>query len=346
MRFSKLINVVKLHTGGEVNNVAVSGFGAIPGDSVFDKQRWLEANRDDLRKLLLFEPRGAVTHCVNFVVPSNHPEADMGYIIAESIEYPAMSGSNTICTATALLETGILPMEEPITEVVLEAPAGLIRLRCSCSNGKVTGVELTNQPAFVHHLGVPVEIDGIGTVEVDIAWGGMAYVIAEAELFGFDLVPSEGRAICDMGEVLKRAVIEQHGDVTHPLNPDFPGITQAEFAGPLARSASGALTSKNAVVVSPGRLDRSPCGTGTSARLAVLHARGLIEVGEVFEHRSVIDSVFTSRIESTTSVGDCDAVVPVIAGQAWITELSQVGLDPSDPFPAGFTVSDTWITEL
>lgn len=346
MKSSKLINVVKVHTGGEVNNVATGGFGPIPGDTVFDKQQWLESNRDDLRKLLLFEPRGAVTHCVNFVVPSNHPEADMGYIIAESIEYPAMSGSNTICTATALLETGILPMVEPVTELVLEAPAGPIRLRCACADGKVTSVEFTNQPAFVYRLDVPVEVQGYGTVEVDVAWGGMAYVIAKAEDFGFGLEPSEARGICDMGELVKRAVLDQHGDVVHPVNPGFPGITQAEFVGPLERDSAGLLSSKNAVVVSPGRLDRSPCGTGTSARLATMHARGLIDPGEAFEHRSVIDSVFTSRIESLTKVGGYDAVVPSVAGQAWVTELSQVLLDPSDPYPEGFTVADTWVDQL
>ena len=345
MRFSKVINVVKCHTGGEVNNVVTGGLGNVPGDTVFEKKEWFASHLDDLRKLLLFEPRGAVTHCVNFVVPSNNPEADLGYIIAESTEYPAMSGSNTICTATALLETGILTMTEPVTEIVLEAPAGLIRLRCECKDGKVTSVTFTNQPAFAYQLDVPVEVEGHGTVISDIAWGGMTYAITDAHALGFGLEPSEARDICEFGERLKAAAAEQV-KVTHPENAAFAGVTQTEFTGPLTRTPEGVLTSRNAVVVSPGRLDRSPCGTGTSARLSTMYKRGQIRVGEPFEHRSIIDSVFTGRIEDTVRVGPYDAVVPSVSGQAWITELSQVGLDPSDPYPRGFTLSDTWIEQL
>jgi proline racemase len=343
MRWSRVLNVVGCHTGGEVNKVLTGGFGDVPGETMFDKMKYIEANRDDVRKLLLFEPRGAVTHCVNIVLPSNHPEADMGYVIAESTEYPAMSGSNTICTATVLLETGMVPMTEPVTELVLEAPAGLIRLKCTCENGKVTGVTFTNQPAFVYHLDATIEVEGFGSVTVDVAWGGMAYVLADAGKLGFALTPDEGRELCEVGQKLKKAGAEQLQAV-HPMHPEFAGITQTELTGPLSRGHDGVLTSRNAVVVSPGRLDRSPCGTGTSARLAVLHARGQIEVGEEFVHESVIGSVFGSRIESTTTVGVVPAVTPSVTGQAWITDLSQVGLDPTDPFPTGYTLTDTWMS--
>lgn len=341
MRWNRVLNVVECHAGGEVNKVLTGGFGDVPGQTVFDKMRFIEKNRDDVRQLLLNEPRGGVTHCVNIVVPSNNPEAAMGYVIAESKEYPAMSGSNTICTATVLLETGMVPMTEPVTELVLEAPAGLIKLRCTCENGKVTGVTFTNQPAFVYHLDAKIEVEGLGTVSVDVAWGGMAYVIADAEALGFKLTPDEGRELCEIGQKLKLAGAEQLSAV-HPVHPEFPGITQAEIAGPLRREA-GVLTSKNAVVVHPGRLDRSPCGTGTSARLAVLHAKGQIDVGKEFRHESVIGSVWPSRIEGLTDVGGVPAVIPSVTGQAWITELSQVGVDPSDPFPVGYTLADTWM---
>lgn len=345
MKFSKVLNVVKCHTGGEVNNVVTGGLGHIPGNSVFEKMQYLATERDDLRKLLLFEPRGGVAHCVNFVVPASNPEADMGFIIAESTEYPAMSGSNTICTATVLLETGIVPMTEPETILTLEAPAGLIRLKCVCEQGKVVSVEFINQPAFAYQLDVPVELEGFGTVSTDIAWGGMTYALADAGKLGFALDPSEARELCEVGQKLKDAAAEQVS-VTHPENPEFAGVTQTEFTGPLTRTDSGVLTAKNAVIVSPGRLDRSPCGTGTSARLATMYARGQIGVGETFVHRSIIDSVFTSRITETTLVGQYEAVVPAVAGQAWITELSQVGLEPTDPFPTGFTLADTWIKQL
>ncbi|MBP5910550.1 hypothetical protein F3K40_41910 [Streptomyces sp. LBUM 1478] len=344
MHWSKVLNVVECHAAGEIGKVVTGGVGDVPGETMFDKKRYLEEHLDDIRKLLLFEPRGGVVHSANIVLPSNHPEAQLGYVIAESTEYPAMSGSNTICTATVLLETGMLPMREPYTDVVLESPAGLIRLRCACKDGKVTGVRFTNQPAFVYHLDAKVEVPGLGTLTVDVAWGGMAYVIADAPSLGFGLTPDEGRDLCVTGQKIKEAAAEQLPAV-HPEHPEYAGITQTEFAGPL-RHEDDVLTSRNAVVVSPGRLDRSPCGTGTSARLAVMHRRGQIRAGETFVHESVIGTRFSSRIEELTRVGDVPAVVPSVTGQAWITELCQVGYDPSDPFPAGYTLSDTWLTTL
>lgn len=340
MRWSRMVNVVKCHVGGEVNNVVTGGIGDVPGATVFDKMKFFRDHDDDLRKLLLHEPRGAVTHCVNYIVPSSDPQAQLGYVIAEATEYPVMSGSNTICVTTALLETGMIRMVEPVTDIVLEAPAGLIRIRCQCRDGRVTSVEFENQPAFVYRLNVPLELEGHPTLSVDVAWGGMAYVLASAEELGLRLTPDEARDLCDIGERVKVAAAEQI-PVVHPENTEFAGITQTEFVGPLRRS-DGALTSRNAVVVSPGRLDRSPCGTGTSARLAVLNAKGLIRVGERFIHESVIGSRFDSRIDRMAAVGSYDAVIPRISGQAFITEISQVGLDPADPFPTGYTLSDTW----
>lgn len=344
MRWSKVLNVVECHAGGEIGKVVTGGIGDVPGETMFDKKIYLEQHLDDIRKLLLFEPRGGVAHSANFILPSRHPEALLGYVIAESTEYPAMSGSNTICAATVLLETGMVPMSEPVTELVLEAPAGLIRLRCECQDGKVTGVRFTNQPAFAYHLNAKIEVQGLGTVTVDVAWGGMAYAIVSAQSLGFSLTPDEGRDLCVLGQQIKHAAAEQLTAV-HPENPSFPGITQTEFAGPVRRE-DGILTSRNAVVVSPGRLDRSPCGTGTSARLAVMHARGQISVGERFVHESVIGSRFLSSVDEVTNVGPYQAVVPSVTGQAWITELCQVGYDPGDPFPTGYTLSDTWLSAL
>ncbi|ORA33670.1 proline racemase family protein [Mycobacterium aquaticum] len=340
MRWSRMVNVVKCHVGGEINNVVTGGIGDVPGATVFEKMKFFRDHDDDLRKLLLHEPRGAVTHCVNYVVPATDPEAQLGYVIAESTEYPAMSGSNTICVTTALLETGMIRMTEPVTDVVLEAPAGLIRIRCTCQDGKVTSVEFENQPAFAYRLAAPLELEGYPTLSVDVAWGGMAYVLASAQELGLQLTPDEARDLCELGQRVKTAAAEQI-PVTHPENPEFAGITQTEFVGPLDR-ADGVLTSRNAVVVSPGRLDRSPCGTGTSARLAVLKAQGLIDVGEPFIHESVIGSKFGARIDRMSTVGPYEAVVPRISGQAYITEISQVGLDPADPFPTGYKLSDTW----
>jgi proline racemase len=341
MRWSKVLNVVNCHAEGEVGNVVTGGVFDIPGATMFEKMMYLEESRDNLRKLCLFEPRGSANQSVNFILPATDPRAQMGYVIAESTEYPAMSGSNTMCVATVLLETGILPMTEPVTELVLEAPAGLIKVRCECSQGKVTKVEFTNQPAFANHLNKVVEVEGLGSITVDVGYGGMTYVLVDAQSLGFSITPDEARDLCELGQTIKTAAAEQLPS-PHPLNPLIKGITQTEFVLPLRRE-NGVLTSRNTVIVSPGRCDRSPCGTGTSARLAVMHAKGQIGVGEKFIHESIIGSVFESRIESVTQLGSYPAVVPVVSGQAWISAISQVGVDPSDRFQTGFTLSDTWL---
>ena len=342
MRFSNLLTVVGAHAEGEVGNVVVGGIGDVPGHTMFDKMRYLAEQRDDIRQLLLREPRGNVIRSANVVLPSNHPEAQLGYVVMESTEYPVMSGSNTICVATVVLETGLLPMVEPVTELVLESPAGLIRLTCTCRDGKVTSVRFRNQPAFVYHLDAAVEVAGLGTVPVDVAWGGMAYVLVDAPRLGFELTADEARDLCVIGQRVKEAAAAQL-PVVHPEHPDFAGITIAALTRPAER-VDGVLTARNAVVVSPGRLDRSPCGTGTSARLAVMHARGEIAVGERFVHESIIGGRFDARIEELTTVASVPAVIPSVAGQAYLTDVSQIGRDPADPFPRGYTLSDTWMS--
>lgn len=340
MRLTQLISVVGCHAEGEVGNVVVGGIGPVPGDTMFDKMRYLATERDDIRQLLLHEPRGNVIRSTNVVLPSSRPEAVFGYVVMESTEYPVMSGSNTMCVATVLLETGMVPMHEPVTELVLESPAGLIALHCTCRDGKVTRVRFRNQPAFVYHLDAPVDVPGLGTVRVDVAWGGMAYVLIDASRLGFALVPDEARELSELGQRVKTAAARQLA-VVYPDKPDYPGITIAEFTRPVER-VDGTLRARNAVVVSPGRVDRSPCGTGTSARLAVMHARGEIRVGEPFVHESIIGSRFEAVIDELTRVGPFSAVVPSVAGQAYITDMSQIGLDPQDPFPRGYTLADTW----
>ena len=344
MRFSRSLKVVGVHAEGEVGNVIVGGFGQIPGETMFDKRNFLAEHRDWLRQMILKEPRGQMARNANIIIPSNNPKADAGYVIMESIEYPVMSGSNTICVATVLLETGMIDPVEPVTNLVLESAAGLIPVECHVKDGKVTSARFFNQPAFVYELDAHVEVEGVGTVRMDVAWGGMTYGIMDARDFGFAVTPDEAREICDLGEKIKIAAAEQI-KVVHPENPDFPGITIVEFTLPPVK-IDGGIQAKNTVVVSPGRCDRSPCGTGTSARMAVMHARGELKVGERFIHKSIIDSTFDCRIESTTKVGNKDAIIPSIAGQAWITDLTTLVLDPTDPYPNGYQLSDTWLSGL
>jgi proline racemase len=340
MRFQKMINVVGVHTGGELNEVITGGVLNVPGETMFDKMRYLETQGDDLRQFLLNEPRGRVSQCVNLVLPSNNPEADVGFVIMESEYYVPMSGSNTICTVTALLETGMLPMKEPVTTFTLEAPGGLVRVTAKCTDGKCESVTFANVPGFVFTLDHPVDVPSLGRINVDVAYGGMIYAMVDAEALGYKVVPDEARELVELGERIKLAAAEQIPCV-HPENPGIHTINQTLFAGPV-REENGVKTARNTVVVSPGRLDRSPCGTGTSARLAIMHARGQIAVGEKFIHESIIGSKFTGEVLEELSVAGTPGIRPSITGSAWITAFHNYVLDPSDPFPTGFLLPDAW----
>ena len=345
-----MVSAVDLHACGEPGRVIVGGVRDVPGRSMFEKMQHLARHHDGLRLRMLREPRGYPAANCNLVLPSAHPEADAGFVIMEQVEYPPMSGTNTICVTTALLETGMIPMKEPITELTLEAPAGLIRVRADCRDGKVTGVTFRNVPAFATHLDAPVEVPHLGTVTVDVAYGGMFYVIASAEAFGLRLTPDEGADIVRITEMIKAAAADQL-PVVHPEQPGFAGITIGQLSGP-AHDATNSM--RNAVTVSTGVLDwdrpatwtgaidRSPCGTGTSARMATLHAKGLLAVGEDFRHEGILGTVFTGRLLEETRIGGHLAVVPQITGQAWITGIADYVVDPTDPFPDGFTVGDIW----
>jgi proline racemase len=350
MRFSQLVTAVDLHACGEPGRVITGGVLDVPGRTMYEKMRFFEQHRDDLRKRMLREPRGYPAANCNVILPPTQGEAQAGYIIMEQVEYPPMSGTNTICVVTALLETGMLPMREPVTELLLEAPAGLIGVRAACRDGKVTQVTFENVPAFAVHLDAKVEVPQLGTVSVDVAWGGMFYVIADAEPLGLRLTPDAGRDIVRVSEMIKAATQEQL-PVVHPENPAVTGPTIAQLSGPPSRRDAHA---KNVVTVSTGKLDwnkpstwtgaidRSPCGTGTCARMAALHAKGRLALEQDFVHEGILGTVFTGRLIRKARVGPYQAVVPTLSGTAWITALAQYVVDPEDPFPDGFTVGDIW----
>jgi trans-L-3-hydroxyproline dehydratase len=333
MRTDRVITVVGCHAGGEVGNVVVGGVLPPPGATVFDKMLALEAD-DSLRRLLLREPRGSVATHANLIVPTAREDCAAGYVIMEPTEYPAMSGSNTICVATVLLETGMVQMHEPETTLRLEAPAGVVEVRATCRDGKCESVELTNVPCFAAHIDALLEVDGIGAITVDVAFGGMWYAIADARELGFALEPAEARELCDVGELIRLAARAQLPCV-HPENEQIAGVSIVQIAEPWQGIGK---TSKNAVVIAPGRLDRSATGTGLSARMAALHARGEMHVGDSMTHASVLGTTFEGRIVSETPLG----IVPAIRGSAWITGITQMMLDPTDPFPEGYLLNDTW----
>lgn len=343
MRSSKVIHVVSCHAEGEVGDVIVGGVASPPGDTIWDQSRWI-ARDETLRKFMLNEPRGGVFRHVNLLVPAKDPRAQMGWIIMEPADTPPMSGSNSLCVVTVLLDSGVLPMTEPETRLVLEAPGGLIEAIAQCRDGKVERVEVRNVPSFADKLDAWIEVEGLGSLQVDTAYGGDSFVIADAQRLGFSLSADEAADLVATGLKITLAANQQLGFV-HPTNPDWAHISFCQIAAPVERIA-GVATAANAVVIRPGKIDRSPCGTGCSARMAVLHARGQLKVGERFVGRSIIGSEFHCRIDSLTELAGRPAVVPCLSGRAWITGTHQHLLDPSDPWPEGYRLSDTWPMEL
>src|SRR5215212_2912929 len=333
----RVLHCVDAHAEGEPSRIVVGGVLDVPGTTMLEKMQWLEAEGDELRRLLLFEPRGSAPLSLDLVLPSSHPQADAGFLIMESCSYEGMSGSNTINTATVILETGIVPMTEPVTSLVLEAPAGLVRVTADCREGRCERVTFENVPSFVLALDAPVVVPGLGEIVVDLAYGGAFCAFIDAEALGYAIVPEEARALAELGERIRPAVVEQL-EIAHPAEPALGVLSFVVFTA-APRDGGDA---RNATVVAPGRLDRCATGTATSARLAVLAARGAIGDGEEFVNESVIGTRFVGRIAGRTTVGGVDAIVPAISGRAWITGTHQFVLDPDDPFPEGFRLPDTW----
>jgi proline racemase len=325
----RVIHCVDAHAEGEPSRIIVGGVVDVPGETMLDKMRHLEREGDWLRRLVLFEPRGMAPLSADLVLPSSR--ADAGFIIMESSSYEGMSGTNTINTAHVLLETGMLPMTEPVTSLVLEAPAGLVRVSAECRDGHVERITFENVESFVSALDAPVEVPELGTLRVDVAYGGAFMAFVDAAALGFAIVPDEARALADLGERIRPHVAEQV-EIFHPETPELAHLSFVVFVAP-PRAGGDA---RHATIVSPGRLDRAPTGTAVSARVAVLDARGAFSGSYVAE--SVLDTRFTGRIARRTERG----VIPTVTGRAWITGYHQLVVDPTDPLSGGFTLPDTW----
>ena len=339
MRSTKTIHVISAHAEGEVGDVIVGGVAPPPGDTIWAQSRWIAKDKT-LRNFVLNEPRGGVFRHVNLLVPPKDPRADAAFIIMEPEDTPPMSGSNSICVATVLLDSGIVPMVEPVTEMLLEAPGGLVKVRAECRNGKAERIFVQNLPSFAADLGVNLEVKGLGTLTVDTAFGGDSFVMVDADAMGLKLVEAEAHDIARLGVRITNAAnaaLRFH----HPENPDWRHFSFCLFAGAVTRDENG-LRAGAAVAIQPGKVDRSPTGTALSARMAVLHARGQMAVGDSLTAVSLIGSTFTGRILGETKVGDLPAIHPEISGRAWITGIHQHMLDPSDPWPQGYRLSDTW----
>lgn len=349
MAFKRIFDAVKMHEGPPLR-VITSGVPTIPGDSVYEMARWMEQNDDQLRKLMLREPRGVPALCANLIVPAKDPQAEAGFIIMEQVEYPMMSGGNVLAVATALLETGMIPMQEPVTHFNLEAPAGLIPITAECTNGKTTQVTFQNAPSFPVYIDKVIDVPHLGKVTVDVARGGMFYVIIDATQFpGLELVPDKGKEIIKISALVTKAAQEQL-PVEHPGYPGI-GITLSIMREPSPNEGRDLRTSN--LMLSgdvdfdrpetwTGALDRGCCGTGTCAIMAVEHAKGNLKVGDTLLNEGLLGITFTGKVIEETELHGNKSIVPTIGGQCWISGFSKYVLEATDPFPEGYTIGDIW----
>ncbi|MCD6346388.1 MAG: proline racemase family protein [Bacteroidales bacterium] len=339
MKTNKVIHMVSCHAEGEVGNVIVGGVPVPPGETLWEQSRWVDQDKK-LRNFVLNEPRGGVFKHINLLVPAKNPKAKYGFIIMEPEHTPPMSGSNSICVSTVLLDTGLVEMQEPETDFFVEAPGGLVAVKAFCANGKAQSIQIHNVPSFADQLQVPLEVEGLGTLLVDTAYGGDSFVIVDADALGFDITPDEARQLVDTGTRITRAANEQLG-FHHPTNSEWDKISFCQFTKPLKRK-NGIMYGRNTVVIDPGKLDRSPTGTGCSARMAVMQAKGEMTIGDRYHAESIIGSSIDCSIVRLDKVGSKKAIIPSIRGRAWITGTHQIMLDPDDPWPQGYRLTDTW----
>ena len=343
MLFTEPLKVISCHAEGEVGDVIISGVEEIPGATLWEQSRYI-ASDERLRNYVLLEPRGGVFRHVNLLVKPIHPEAAIGFIIMEPEDTPPMSGSNSICVATVALETGVIPITAEVMRFKMEAPGGLVEVEATISGTKVRQIRVTNVPSFAGVMGARLEVKGLGNFNVDTAFGGDSFVVINSEDLGFEIAPHEARELAEVGMKITRAANEQL-TFTHPTNPDWRHFSFTQIAKPIFFE-NGVAISKNAVAIQPGKIDRSPTGTGCSARLALLHRQGVLKLGDRMIGRSIIDSQFDCRIEEELSIGGVTAIRPSVAGQAWITGSYEHRLDPTDPYPLGYKLSDTWPNKL
>ncbi|MFE5327612.1 proline racemase family protein [Embleya sp. NPDC056575] len=331
MRSRHVYHAVDSHTEGMPTRVITGGIGVIPGATMAERRSHFMAELDHIRTLLMYEPRGHGAMSGAILQPPTRPDADYGVLFIEVSGCLPMCGHGTIGVATVLVETGMVEVVEPVTTVRLDTPAGLVVARVEVRDGAARSVTLRNVPAYAHELDATVDVPGLGAVTYDMAYGGNFYAILPIEKVGLPFDRAEGTRILETGLAIMAAINEQARPV-HPEQPEFAGCHHVQFLAP----GSDAALSRNAMAIHPGWFDRSPCGTGTSARIAQLAARGELTVGQAFVNESFIGTRFRGRIVAEAEVGGRPAVVPEITGRAWITATAQYLLDPEDPFPAGF----------
>ncbi|WP_434617498.1 proline racemase family protein [Tabrizicola sp. M-4] len=336
MRWNRTLQTVDVHCAGEIGRVITGGVLNIPGATMADKLHHLNTVDDSLRRWLCSEPRSGPAGSFCLLVPACDPAADVGLIILQPDQAHAMSGSNAMCATTALLETGMIPMAQPESVVTFDTAAGLVRATATCADGKVTKVTLDMPPAFVAGLDATIETAEWGPVRYDLCFGGVFYALVDVDQIGLTITPENARQLAMIGVDLRNRIAAQEA-APHPMTPALNGLAYVMFR---AEEPDGQL--RTCTTLRPGRADRSPCGTGSNSNMAAWHARGRVRPGDVVTSRSIIGGEFRTEFVGETRVGPHAATRNRISGQCWIYGLSQIGMDPTDPFPNGFTLSDTW----
>ncbi|MFD8529356.1 proline racemase family protein [Streptosporangium canum] len=333
MRTKRIFHAVDSHTEGMPTRVITGGVGVIPGATMAERRVHFREHLDHLRTLLMYEPRGHASMSGAILQPPTRPDADWGVLFIEVSGYLPMCGHGTIGVSTVLVETGMVPVSEPVTTVRLDTPAGLVVVDVAVEDGVASGVTLRNVPAYSDRLDAVAEVPGFGSIRYDLAYGGNFYAIVDLDDYGLPFDRKAKNEIVAAGLATMDA-INTADEPVHPEDPRIRGVGHVHFTAP----GSDARHSRHAMAIYPGWFDRSPCGTGTSARMAQLHARGELEIGADFLNESFIGSTFTGRLVEPTTVAGRPAVVPAVTGRAWITGTAQYFLSPDDPFPAGFTL--------
>lgn len=331
MRSRRVLHAVDSHTEGMPTRVITGGVGVLPGDTMFDRRRWFIENSDDLRTLLMYEPRGHAAMSGAILQPPTRPDADWGVLFIEVSGCLPMCGHGTIGVATVLVETGMVEVTEPVTTIRLDTPAGLVVAEVAVEDGAARSVTIRNVPSYSHALDQVVQVPGYGDVRYDLAYGGNFYAMVQLDDLGLPYDRAAKQRLLDAGLAIMDAINAQNRPV-HPENPQIAVCHHVQLIAP----GSDARHSRHAMAIHPGWFDRSPCGTGTSARMAQLHARGELPLHTDFVNESFIGTKFVGRLVEEVMVGDRPGVVPTIRGRAWVTGTAQYMLDPTDPSPAGF----------
>ena len=334
MKFSRYIHAIDSHTAGEPTRVVIGGIPNIPGKTLPEKKAYLEEHMDHLRRAMMHEPRGHNDMFGSILVQPVSDEADIGIIFMDGGGYLNMCGHGTIGAATIAIETGMIPMKEPVTELTLEAPAGLVKVKATVENKKVKEISFTNVPAFLYKEDVKINLPDIGEITLDISFGGSFFAIVNAKQLGVEITPENATRLKDIGLKI-RDIVNKEVEIQHPTLEHIKTVDLVEIYD---EPTNPEATLKNVVIFGEGQIDRSPCGTGTSAKMATLFAKGKLKEGELFVYESIIGTMFKGRVIGTTKVGDFEAIIPEITGSAYITGFNTFVIDDDDPMKHGFSL--------